>query len=113
MSTDIKMIRGTTFQQPINLKYDGKNYTLQPNEVLRFGVKENGQQSKYLIVKEWTASDVQDGSFVLTIMPEDTLKLPFRTYKYDLGLQRDKDYFMIIPESKFTICENITKWEED
>ena len=42
MSTDIKMIRGTTFQQPIHLKYDGKDFVLEQNEVLRFGVKENG-----------------------------------------------------------------------
>ena len=113
MSTDIKMIRGTTLQQPIHLKYDGQDFVLQANEILRFGVKENGLQNKYLIEKEWTSEEVHDGTFVLTIMPEDTLKLPYRTYKYDLGLQRGKDYFMIIPESKFTICENITKWEEE
>ena len=112
MSTDIKMIRGTSFQQPIHLTYDGKDYKLQPNEILRFGVKENVIHNKYLIRKEWTADEMSEGIFVLKIMPEDTINLPIKKYKYDIGLQRDDDYYKIIPESDFLICENITKWEE-
>jgi hypothetical protein len=53
-----------------------------------------------------------DGVFVLKIDPQDTIKFPCKKYKYDIGLQRDKDYFMIIPESNFILCENITKWED-
>ena len=111
--TDIKMIRGTTLVQPIHLTYNGEDYVLGPNEILRFGVKESGQQTRYLIKKEWAAQEVQNGTFVLTITPTDTLKLPYKKYKYDLGLQRDEDYFMIIPESEFQLCENITKWETE
>lgn len=112
MSTDIKMIRGTTFQQEIHLSYEGIDYKLQPNEVLRFGVKESGFQKKYLIVKEWHPDDVKEGIFVLNIEPKDTLHLPFKKYKYDLGLQREENYFMLIPESDFVLCENITNWED-
>lgn len=109
--TDIKMIRGTTFEQVIHLTYNGEDYNLQADEVLRFGVKETGQQTRYLIEKEWTQKDVKDGVFILTITPQDTIKMPYKKYKYDLGLQSGEDYFMIIPESDFQLCENITKWE--
>ena len=113
MTTDIKMIRGTTFKQSIHLKQNGENYSLNPGEILRFGVKESGQQTRYIIMKEWTPADVVDGVFTLVIEPQDTLKMPYKKYKYDLGLQSGEDYFMIIPESVFQLCENITKWEEN
>lgn len=111
--TDIKMIRGTTFKQVIHVKYEGQDYTMKENEVFRFGVKENGFQKKYLFLKEWTSKDVQNGIIILEINPIDTLKLPFKEYKYDLGLQSGENYFMIIPESNFILCENITQWEEN
>jgi hypothetical protein len=44
---------------------------------------------------------VVNGLFILTINPQDTLKMPCKKYKYDLGLQSGDDYFMIIPESDF------------
>ena len=110
--TDIKMIRGTTFKQPIHLTQNEMNYSLKPGEILRFGVKENEHQTRYIIIKEWKSKDVIDGIFILTINPQDTLKMPCKKYKYDLGLQSGEDYFMIIPESDFQLCENITKWEE-
>lgn len=109
---DIKMIRGTTFKQPIHLTQNEMNYSLKPGEILRFGVKESEHQARYIIIKEWESKDVIDGLFILTINPQDTLKLPCKKYKYDLGLQSGDDYFMIIPESDFQLCENITKWEE-
>lgn len=111
MSIDIKMIRGTTFLQEIHLAHEGKDYKLQSNEILRFGVKESGFQKKYLIIKEWRPEEVNNGVFLLDIEPKDTLHLPFKKYKYDLGLQRGEDYFMLIPESDFILCENITNWE--
>ena len=76
-------------------------------------LNESGQQTRYLIEKEWTQKDVEDGVFVLTITPQDTIKMPYKKYKYDLGLQSGEDYFMIIPESNFQLCENITKWEAE
>ena len=112
MSTNIKMIRGTSFQQAIHLTKEGKDYVLQPNEILRFGVKEDGVHSKYLIKKEWTTKEVVNGVFVLKLAPQDTINLPFKNLKYDIGLQRGDEYYIIIPESDFLICKNITKWEE-
>lgn len=112
MSTNIKMIRGTTFEQDIHITYEDVDYNLQSNEILRFGVKESGQQRRYLIIKEWEQQDVKKGIFTLRIDPSDTLKLPYKKYKYDLGIQRGNDYYMLIPESEFILCENITQWEE-
>ena len=111
MATNIKMIRGTTFEQSIHLTQNGEDYQLKPGEKLRFGVKENSQQTRYIIIKEWNSNEVSNGFFTLTINPQDTLKMPCKKYKYDLGLQSGDDYFMIIPESDFWLCENITKWE--
>ena len=111
MSANIKMIRGTTFERALRLFYEGQVYRLKPGEILRFGVKENERQDRYLIKKEWTYDQITEDAFILTITPQDTSRFPCKKYKYDIGIQRGDNYFIIVPESDFILSNNITSWE--
>lgn len=114
MSYQIEMIRGTTSTQLIRLLEDDQPYILSDNEFIRFGVKEAGYNSRILINKKFTRADQDDtGSIEFKIMPDETIKWPIKTYKYDIGLQSGEDYFIVIPESDFIIKQNITQYMEE
>ena len=115
MSYEIEMIRGTTSVQQIRLMEEDQPYFLSEDEYLRFGVKEAGYNTRFLINKKFTSKD-QDkytGIVEFKIFPDETIKWPIKTYKYDIGLQSGEDYFIVIPESDFIIHQNITQYEEE
>lgn len=108
----LEMIRGTSFQKKIIILKNGVPYSPKEGDIFRFGVKESELASRYLIKREWTAAKVQNGTIVLEIAPEDTLKMPMKTYKWDIGLQNGENYQIIIPYSNFILKPNITTWED-
>ena len=115
MSYEIEMVRGTTSTQQIVLMENNQPYLLSDGEYVRFGVKEAGYNTRFLINKKFTKKD-QDkatGAIEFKIMPNETIKWPVKTYKYDIGLQSGSDYFIIIPESDFVLQQNITIYEEE
>ena len=114
MSKTISIVRGTTNAFDIALTdQTGAFYSLQPGEVLRFGVKLRADLSEYKLVKELTAADLNDkgDAYVLTLQPDDTEGLAFGRYCYDIGLQSGNDYFNVVPCSDFVIHHNITSRE--
>ena len=115
MAYEIEMIRGTTSIQQIRLMEEEQPYILSDNEYLHFGVKEAGYNSRFLINKKFTSKDqdINTGIVEFKILPNETISLPAKTYKYDIGLQSGEDYFIIIPESNFIIKQNITQYTEE
>ena len=111
----IRIIRGSTRKFNIFLNdAAGEPYELQSNEIIRFGLKVKSTDADYIIKKELTADDLntENGAYTLGFSPDDTLHLNFGEYFYDVGVQRDTDYFTIIPYSSFVITQNITSVEE-
>lgn len=108
----IKMYRGTSLVRGIKILKDGVPYIPNEGEIFRFGVKEAETSTRYIIKKEWHADEMKDGIIVLKITPKETIGLPVKTYKYDIGLQSDSGYQIIVPYSDFVIAPNITQWEE-
>ena len=108
----LEMIRGTSHKQSIKILKDGVPYIPNAGEVFRFGVKESCNSSRYLIKKEIKAEDMNDGQLTIEIMPEETARLPIKTYKWDLGLQNGRDYQNIIPYSDLILQPNVTTWED-
>lgn len=111
MKQPLTIIRGTT--QVINISVnneDGTPYTLTGGEILRFGVKKKPEDSDDLLVvkKELTAANLDDGVYVLTLLPVDTKALPFGSYYYDVGLQSGNNYYNVIECSEFILAYNIT-----
>lgn len=112
MAYEINMIRGTTLNQQIKLQIDGEPYLLSEGEFIRFGVKESHNNTRLLIDKKFYNKDQsEDGIIDFSIDPLETINWPCKTYKYDIGLQSDKDYFIIIPQSDFVVKQNITSYE--
>jgi hypothetical protein len=107
------MIRGTTHILNISLS-DSSNgsYVLPAREVLRFGVKKRPSDRAYLIKKELTSANYENGVYVLILSPSDTEELPFGRYYYDVGLQNGDSYFNVIECSEFDVLYNITERED-
>ena len=121
MGETIEIVRGTTNSFEIALKDEtGAFYTMQPDEIMRFGVKDRVSfvgcklvNTKYILVKEITYENINSkgNAYVLTLRPEDTENMEFRGYSYDIGLQSGTDYFNVVPCSDFKLCQNITSRE--
>lgn len=113
MSYAIEMVRGTTSPQQIRIMQDGVPYFLSDDELIRFGVKEAGHCTRFLINKVFKREhqDPETGMIDFKIEPQETIGWPIKTYKYDIGLQSGNDYFIIIPESDFKVKQNITAYE--
>lgn len=110
MIQPISVIRGTT--QMINIDLvdaGGAPYSLGNDEVLRFGVKRRPEDEDYLLEKELTAvNQNEDGTYILTLEPDDTARMKFGRYYYDVGMQSGEQYYNVIECSNFHIRYNIT-----
>lgn len=107
----LSVVRGTTNTIRIDVTdANGTPYVLGIGEVLRFGVKRNAASSDYLIRKDITSGT---GSYLVTLMPEDTIGLAVSQYLFDVGLQSGDNYYNVIPATVFNVLGNITKREAD
>lgn len=112
MRQPIAIIRGTTKTLNINIsQVAGESYVLADGEILRFGVKKSPEHSAYVIKKNLTSANYDNGVYVLTLTPEDTEQLNYGCYYYDVGLQVGSEYFNVIECSEFDIRHSITTRE--
>ena len=116
MESPIEVVRGTTNTLRLSIKNKGQqgNYVLQAGEIIRFGVKEAPMPTKkYLIKKEIDENFVDNGEYLITLVPDDTSSLEVnKKYWYDIGLQSDENYYRIIECSPFTIIPSVTSIEK-
>lgn len=103
----IAIVRGTTRTIGVSIfDESGDPYTLGSGEVLRFGIKKNPSDTSYLVKKETTTQS--EGAYLFTMVPSDTLSLPFGRYYYDVGLKSGTNYYNVIECSFFDIAFNVT-----
>ena len=107
----LSIVRGTTnsFSVAITDEETGEPYELEAGELLRFGIKKNPKDDEYVLVIDITETN-EDGEYAFTILPSNTISLPFGSYYYDVGLQSGAAYYNVIPASPFEIAYNVTKW---
>ena len=104
-SGNITMIRGDTVEfdivvQELDAQGESKEYVLQEGDVLTFTVKKTTKTKEVLIQKT--------GAHI-TILPEDTQDLEYKTYKYDVQLtMANGKVDTIIPPSNFIIKDEVT-----
>ena len=111
-NNSIYIVRGTTLTVNIGVTLaNGDAYEAGQDDVLRFCVKKDPDDEAYAIHKELTAANYSDGSFALQLSPSDTKDLEVGRYYYDVGLQVDGEYYMIIEESLFVVQQNISERE--
>ena len=101
--TTISLTRGDTLFLTIKLTKDGKPYTPQDGDKIRFALKKKYTDDEVLILKQ-----IPIDSMTLRIDPEDTKNLNFGTYVYDVELTT-KDGFVdtFITPSSFKITEEV------
>ena len=110
MTQEIQIVRGASKRLKIDITdEDGNKYTLRDDrERLLFGVKRTPKDEEYVIFKQITQA-AEDG-YMLDLIPSDTMGLEYGRYVYDVGLEKEQDYYPIIRVSPFVISPNVTKW---
>lgn len=108
-----EIVRGTTMTLLLTIKNEDESvYTLKDGEKLIFGVKLEPEKGDYVLKKIITSENMCGDGYIISIKPEDTQKLEFRDYRYDVGLQTaDGDYYMVVPFSPFIVEKAVTQKE--
>lgn len=109
----LSITRGTTMSFLLTIQNDdGTIYYLKDGEKLIFGVKFDIESDDYLIKKIIIAENREENGYLISLKPEDTQKLEFKDYRYDIGLQtNDGDYYMLVLCSPFVVNKAVTAKE--
>lgn len=78
---EIELTRGDTLKVKIDVLINGEAYTPRPEDSLRFAMKTTYNTSKLLVHK-----DIPIDTCILHLEPEDTKRLRFGEYVYDIQI---------------------------
>lgn len=101
----IKLTRGDTARLNVSVKNSltGKPYTIAEGDTLTLTVREKATSTSIKLQKTLTGAKCFD------IAPEDTSKLQFMTYTYDIQLtQKNGDVYTIVGPAPFVILPEVT-----
>lgn len=100
----IRITRGDTARINVDLKNSsGETYELLESDILIFSVKRTIESDEYCIQKKII------GSNMFYFKPEDTNKLDFRKYKYDVQLvTENREVYTVIEPSTFEVMPEVT-----
>lgn len=103
----IRLTRGDTARITISLEDDsGNGYEMQDTDELILSVKLNIRDEQYALQKTVT------GSNMFYLKPEDTGKLAFKKYVYDVQLVTNGEVYTVIEPSTFEILKEVTvEWQ--
>lgn len=77
----ISLVRGDTLRLQVEVLIDDEPYTPVSGDKIRFAMKQSYSSSKVLIHK-----DIPIDTLILHLAPNDTKKLPFGDYVYDIEI---------------------------
>lgn len=102
--TTINLTRGDTMNAKITVhQRDGTEYVPQEGDIIRFALND-----KYGVEEPLICKDIPKDTMVLTLDPEDTKKLDFGTYVYDIQLTtKNGDVDTFIAKAKCIISEEV------
>lgn len=78
---EIELTRGDTLKVKIDIFINGEEYAPRPEDSLRFAMKSAYNTSKLLVHK-----DISVNNCILHLEPEDTKRLRFGEYVYDIQI---------------------------
>lgn len=87
--TTIVLTRGDTFICDVEIDADGEPYVPKEGESVRFAVKRKlftPDKGNYVDSVPLIHKDIPIGSMMLQLLPEDTKKLKFGIYAYDVEI---------------------------
>lgn len=100
----IRLTRGDTLYLKITLSKDGEAFTPDDSDTIRFAMKQSFSDVGWLLMREIHPSS---GEIILEIKPEDTKKLSFGTYKYDLALVDSNERVNTFVIGDFIVTEEV------
>lgn len=110
----IGIVRGDTKVLKFQRKNDDGVITEKASEVY-FTVKENSNKSDYILQKKLDDGidfSTEDYYYRITISPEDTNKIYYGTYKYDIEV-KEEEYTKTIDIGDFIVKEEVTFAENE
>ncbi len=106
--TDLAMIRGDSESITLSLKDGEAAIPFAPGDTVYFTVKGSPIVDEIALQKIVTEFN-EDGNCIIEIAPNDTKDLGFRSYVYDIQLNRlDGTVTTIVPCSKFDVLQEVT-----
>ena len=87
--TTITLTRGDSFSLQVNINVNGEPYSPDPGDIIKFKLKRNLMDSKrtqYLDEKPLICKQIPWNTMILELIPNDTKKLLFGEYVYDLEI---------------------------
>lgn len=106
--TDLAMIRGDSESITLSLKDGEVVIPFVPGDTVYFTVKRSAIMEDIALQKIITEFN-EDGNCIIEIASDDTKGLEFRSYVYDIQLNRlDGTVTTIVPCSKFAILKEVT-----
>ena len=106
--TDLAMIRGDSESITLSLKDDESVISFVTGDTVYFTVKRSAAVDEIALQKIVTEFN-EDGNCIIEIAPDDTKDLEFRSYVYDIQLNRlDGTVTTIVPCSKFVVLKEVT-----
>lgn len=104
--TDLFMIRGDSESITVTVKENSKIYQFKEGDIVYFTVKNNPYTEDIILQKIIAVFDNNEAR--IEINPEDTKKLNFKQYVYDIQLTSGGRVTTVVPCSKFTLNVEVT-----
>ena len=106
--TDLSMIRGDSESITLSLKDGDAAIPFVTGDTVYFTVKGRAILDEIALQKIVTEFN-EEGNCIIEIAPNDTKDLRFRSYVYDIQLNRvDGTVTTIVPCSKFAVLQEVT-----
>lgn len=86
---EITLIRGDTLLLQVHIKEGDTDYVPQNGDVIRFALKRaamKSDKSDFLDEKPLVVTTIPNDTLLLRLNPQDTKKLPFGKYHYDIEI---------------------------
>ena len=87
--TRVSLIRGDSLILHIGIKENGEDYKVQPNDTIKFFLRNSElkkDKTEYVVDKPLVTKTIDNAELKLQMDPEDTIKLPFGRYTYEVQL---------------------------
>ena len=117
MGTDIEMPRGDLRQIAFTVhSADSENSIVTDFDEIYFTVKKNYTDKVFLFQKKLTTGDIElteSGDFQFTIQPEDTDKMAFGQYVFDVEVIRGNEIKQTLIVGYIRLTEEVTHVKDE
>ena len=105
----VTIVRGTTNILEVDFNY--QDVADLDTGTAALGIKKNPKDEDYILFKQ-VDYDMNKDYIVFEITPAETEDLNSGTYYYDIGINKNDNFYIIISKATFNIKQNILSRED-